>query len=262
MDRTAVFVYSPRFIDEKSPTPPSPTSSLRGVFTRSRPVSFAPSECPTIASNCLTISHVASNSPDHSSDVSTPATTTTFIEKKSKTPQSKVQFRPDEMGIEIATTSGLKHIENNPPLTTGKSKRPSWQAIRRTVSHILHGDPNDEKEKDIPLTSISSPRALKPSKSASLKLKSSSASIYTQRSSGSEKRLTITPPPRVLAQQQAQVLARRKRLRHSRSFSEYPNVLVAIADESSDIDTDAGLDEATMEAQEMMKNIRREAGIH
>ncbi|KAG6877309.1 hypothetical protein C0992_010290 [Termitomyces sp. T32_za158] len=184
---------------------------------------------------------------------------------KSKTPTSKIRFAQDVMGVGNFTTE-TGHADDTPSSTSSpsnNSKRRSWRAVRRTVSHMLHRE-HKEKDKDILLfatgrtvpSAISSPRALKPSKSVSFKAKSSSPSISTNRTRRSVKRLT-SPSPRFLAEQQAQAMARQQHLHRSRSFSGYSNVLTVLTDECSEVDTDIGLDEATMEAQEVMKDLRR-----
>ncbi|KAH0583310.1 hypothetical protein J132_09634 [Termitomyces sp. J132] len=190
----------------------------------------------------------------------------TFLLEKSRTSTKPTRCVPGKMGVQSPTaSSGLEHAEDISSIPHNRSKEHSWRAVRRTVSYILRRDPKKETGKDRSLPSsaptvlpiISSPRALKPSKSASSKLTSSSTSIPTQRPYRYARPLTISPPPRVFVVQQAQALTQKQRLRRSRSFSGYPNGPVAIAEECSDFEMDAELDEATLEAQEVMKDISR-----
>ncbi|KAG6909564.1 hypothetical protein DXG01_016812 [Tephrocybe rancida] len=99
MSRPPIFVYDPRCIDGDVQAPPSPTSSVKGLFARSRPVSYAPSECPTIASECLTISAYNSDSSDYTTDVSTPATSTAHdaIYTSFKPRPSAMQMQPPRL---------------------------------------------------------------------------------------------------------------------------------------------------------------------
>ncbi|KAG6847283.1 hypothetical protein H0H93_009084, partial [Arthromyces matolae] len=179
---------------------------------------------------------------------------------------------------------------NNPTVdasgNVNKTKNRGWRTLRHTISQLLHRNLTSKEIAALPTfetvknpTSdthfVSSPRRLRShsqsqsaTDSTTLKLKSSSASLYTGRSNSrrSAKRLTISPPPRVFYEHQAKASgtetdrARRQRVRRSRSFSGYPNLraLAAIADEhegASDRDDASVLDEATVEAQRVMRDI-------
>ncbi|KAG6831534.1 hypothetical protein H0H87_004860 [Tephrocybe sp. NHM501043] len=319
MTPPALFIYTPRCIDEEVQIPLSPTSSVKGLFTQSRPVSFAPSECPTLSA-------YASDSSDQS-DVATPATSTTDDAlctsfKRPQAPESQTPrlvtedeyywrlsqptSMPEdefyarfsrELSISVSAASSrrvrivrrsdvhlyqaeaalnssalpsghseasrLQKQEEDTELDTrGDSKNRGWKAVRRTVSQIFGRQtkhmgisniaPLSPSPSDYHGTSISSPPTLKSYKSTFLK--SSSASLFSRRSRRSVKHLiTTTPAPQTFDEQKAS--SRRQNLRRSRSFSGFPNLLTAIADEGVIEETDVELDEVTVEAQRLARDI-------
>ncbi|KAG6840109.1 hypothetical protein C0991_008923 [Blastosporella zonata] len=288
MTRPAVFIYTPCCIEGEIQSPPSPTSSVKGLFDRSRPISFADSDCGTISS------FISGNS-DHSSNVSIPRTSDddiyTLFNPRPTLPEHKHTAQipsngtsSNEQSIYASSTGNLPIVRRSdaimhevevqfareavsacsetfqsPPQTQPcpvKSKK-HWGDLRLTVSHIFgrHSkqEPSSAHDPLPSCTALHSPQipsshAPKSSKSASLE--SSSASLLS--TGRSTKRLTISPPARIFDDPQA--YARKQRLRRSRSFSGLLNAFAAIAGVG---DNDGGLDEVTIEAHDMSCEIRR-----
>ncbi|KAG6909558.1 hypothetical protein DXG01_016806 [Tephrocybe rancida] len=129
--------------------------------------------------------------------------------------------------------------ENLSPQSPGKTKNHRWRALRRTVSHILHRN-TDIKGAYAPSplsssfnssgTSTTSARTLKTPQSAYLK--TSSTFLFSKHSRHSVAKSRATPlAPHLFDEPQSQTTAHEQKLRRSRSFSGYPNILSTIADE-------------------------------
>ncbi|KAF5377820.1 hypothetical protein D9615_006816 [Tricholomella constricta] len=295
---SAVFIYSPRSLDDAAlKAPLSPTSSIKAVFVRSRPTSTAYSDDDLY--NGMGMGHLATSpfSSEDESGNSSPATDTDTIldttdpwtrrqaqsDARSLAPSTftissrlRIVRRDMDRDVDAATIHGqppAQEKEKEKPVVTkggdsgttdNKSRRrtwPSYKAIRKTVSSILH-------RKDAPPTRAAAP-APADFDAPTERIKPSSASLFSRRrgrargcsttdASKEHRPVMVIGPPRALGRPlDIDALAYRAQLRRSRSFSGFTNVLVAIHDNDNDDDEEEELDEATAEARELVAGIGR-----
>ncbi|KAF8074166.1 hypothetical protein FPV67DRAFT_791271 [Lyophyllum atratum] len=300
---SSVLIYSPRSIDDLK-APLSPTSSIKGVFVRSRPTSaewssYQYNDFPGIGMGVLSgfgaCPTPSSSSEEESDASSSPATddilaytdrwASAHTDTRSLAPSTytttsrmRIVRRSDaDMHAEDMKLARENHelrLQARSDFTAavgvnGKGEKdktrrrtwPSYKAIRKTVSNILH-------RKD----SVSTPIALSTVQAGSItsgsvaevpaeRVKPSSASMFSRRrnrrrattdadntnSAPTEHKFTAGKPKRSASTSDA--LEYRAQLRRSRSFSGFTNVLSAI-------DDDEDFDEATAEARQLVANIR------
>ncbi|KAG6815513.1 hypothetical protein H0H87_001048 [Tephrocybe sp. NHM501043] len=217
---------------------PSRTSSQARDSQR---YAYTLSQCPTIATEYSTSPYTSDRSShNYTSTASTSFVNSTFVDSRQFLPlATSPKPLPRTSQGQFPLDDG--HVESSqPPVSKDYNGRDRWRSIRRTVSHILR--PHSKlKDTQIPSplsssvsanvqTSISAPRPLKPSKSTTLK--SSSASLSLKRSRVPDKRLTITPPGHIFDDHRALAMTRKHRVRRSRSFSGYPNLLAVLSEEN------------------------------
>jgi len=331
-----IFIYTPQSLDALSSSlntkpPPSPTSSLKACFVRSRPTStdFSESEYSSLndfsglgdgldssISSCTSTStsdelsdfvdrvtlateqwaraHLAEGDeydrdglpPSPNSDARSVALSTlTGVSRHTVVPVRIV--RRSDAEVDEGLKIGLKNLEKEKEKvkdgnTNTKRRRtwPSYKAIRRTVSNIVH-------RKEAPATATATQASTQASTTTPApvvnqrqRIKSSSASLFSRRrrattlSDNSDKvstkpsflqRALSTSSPSTASRAIAHApsgftpLQHRAALRRSRSFSGFTNVLSAIVDaeQEKEVDVDEDLDEATAEARDVVEDIRR-----
>lgn len=291
---SAVFLYSPHSCDNLKP-PLSPTSSIKGCFVRSRPTStdfaYEYSQLPNFAME-PTVSSVGSDITTPTSSVtdellehashateqwaltqmkskdsdarSLAPSTLTCTDRRPVVPVRIIRRSDAEMDKELVKMAKeQKQLKDQNAAADGantiRARRrtwPSYKAIRKTVSNILH-------RKDAPVvTDTEGAKGEFPSPGPTPeRVKSSSASMFTKRRratvSDSEKKTEakVQSPimHRASSSRGSSMLQHRAQLRRSRSFSGFTNVLTVIDDAADDDD----LDELTTEARGVVLDIRR-----
>ncbi|KAG5652227.1 hypothetical protein H0H81_005769 [Sphagnurus paluster] len=285
---SAVFIL-PYDFKSQLKVPSSPTASVRGVFVRSRPTSaFSEYEYNGIgdvgAGNISSEEESGDTSPDtddilgeHEIWPPTPTQSDArSLAPSTFTVSSRVRIvrRSDAEADQAATAAvHASHIDADDARSTltkadkGLRRRtwPSYKAIRKTVSNILH-------RKDAPsravvkggaagelAAALAEPEFGAPTE----RIKSSSVSLFSSRRR--RRATTDAGLDQPISQPQAQVkapraqaprvasldaMAYRAQLRRSRSFSGFTNVL-------GPIDDDDEIDEATAEARDLVAAIGR-----
>ncbi|RDB19346.1 hypothetical protein Hypma_013402 [Hypsizygus marmoreus] len=282
---SAVFLYSPRPCDSLKP-PLSPTSSVKGCFVRSRPTSavfseYQFNEFPGMSGSNGSPSPITS---EDESGLSSPAIDAVVcaaerranfgqsdarslapstcsrmrivrrsdadLDKEMEMLRKKLEIRAQ--GNKGDTKVGDEVVIDQSATGAGARRHtwPSYKAIRKTVSSVLHrkearfgsvsqkaGDIATQGDPDPPVN----------------RLKSSSASLFIRRrktvSSGGDKAKATQSGQRARANTDgAQIHAP---LRRSGPFSGFTNALGVINDDDDD------LDEATTEARGLVEVIRR-----
>ncbi|RDB30384.1 hypothetical protein Hypma_006998 [Hypsizygus marmoreus] len=282
---SAVFLYSPRSCDNLKP-PLSPTSSVKGCFVRSRPTSavfseYEFSEFPGMSGSNDSPSPITSE--DESRPISPAIDALVYAanrranfgqsDTRSLAPSTLSRMRivrrsdadvDEEMaklrerleihaqGNKEDTMNGNKVVVDESATGAGARRRtwPSYKAIRKTVSSVLHRKEArvsgvNQKATDVTTQSNREPPVER--------LKSSSASLFPRRrktvSSGRDKAKATQGGQRPRANTDSAHI--HAPLRRSRSFSGFTNVLSVINDDDDD------LDEATTEARGLVAVIRR-----
>ncbi|KAF9464053.1 hypothetical protein BDZ94DRAFT_1308308 [Collybia nuda] len=289
---SAVFIYTSHSGDNLKP-PLSPTSSIKGCFVRSRPTStdfeFEYSKLPNFAmepsvssEGSVTTTRTTSVSDDleraslateqwalaqmaKDSDARSLAPSTlTCTDRRPVVPVRIIRRSDADMDKEVAKMAKEKRQlkEQNASEDALRARRrtwPSYKAIRKTMSNILH-------RKDAPATATTAAKEAKgelPGLEPTVgRAKSSSASMFTKR-----RRATVSDGEKKTdAKAHAPVMHRAassrgktangplqhiSQLRRSRSFSGFTNVLTVIDDADDD------LDELTTEARGVVLDIRR-----
>ncbi|KAG5643733.1 hypothetical protein DXG03_009723 [Asterophora parasitica] len=270
---SAVFIYE-NPIDDELRESLSPTSSIKGVFVRSRPTSADYSGYEYGG-----IGDIAGPSPITSSDESTasfPDTDTILArwarrqaqaDARSLAPStftigSRMRAVRRDVDSDAITIHAVAHNEVVAEAEKSARRRtwPSYRAIRQTVSNILHRKDaptcvavkggNFASSSVGPATNLDVPTE---------RIKSSSTSLFSRRrrrratTDADKKKAKVAP---VIAPRASSMdaLAYRAQLRRSRSFSGFTSVLGAINDEADDDDE---LDDATAEARQLVAAIGR-----
>ncbi|GLB38827.1 hypothetical protein LshimejAT787_0506920 [Lyophyllum shimeji] len=304
---SAVFIYSPRssIDDTLLKAPLSPTSSLKGVFVRSRPTSAAfsdyefpgigelhtdssPSPSPFSTDEESSddaerwVAHAQTHDSPRAADARSIAPSTyTTTSRMRIVRRSDADMHAEEMTLARALNaakSNTKADKDEEKYKAEKEKEeakdkaqarrrtwPSYKAIRKTVSNILHR--RDPHSVPVPVPVPVPGRgtnALAPPPPIE-RIKPSSASLFSRRRNPRRRATTteasttpVTPaPPKPKPK-----LATRAQLRRSRSFSGFTNVLSAIGDDDDEPEEEGEgeegeLDEATAEARQLVAEIRR-----
>ncbi|KAG6829261.1 hypothetical protein H0H92_005141 [Tricholoma furcatifolium] len=208
------FIYTVRNLDDDHIRPPSPTSSLKGI-PPSRPVSYTPSQCPTIPSTyttdiwiCSSNSRVPAMTISHDPSATTGITTgITDRYHGRRTPTAmpndthNIQRSDGHAhNVKFAETVSNCDTRNIPPKTS------HLNTLHFPASHFVEHDELKPK-------AISWPRKLKSSKLTS------PLSPPSNHDPHASKRLTISPTAQLFNAHQIQSAESKKEVCHSRTFS-------------------------------------------